>query len=188
MTRPMDKADFLFSLVLTAFGLGVLVESLRLPRLEEQNINPYTVPGLLPGILGVLMALCGIALLVRSALRGGWRLGAAPRPAEAPAEPPTVALDKDGDAQASEPDRGVLARLVVTVVLTAGYALGLFGHVPFGPATVAFVFLFTTATEWIELGRRPSLRAIASAAAIAVVVGFGVQILFEQVFYVRLPG
>ncbi|MCB9957600.1 MAG: tripartite tricarboxylate transporter TctB family protein [Rhodospirillaceae bacterium] len=180
MTRPMDKADFVFSLVLTAFGLGVVVESLRLPRLAEQNINPYTVPGLLPGILGALMALCGIALLVRSALRGGWRLGAAEAQetqAEAPADEP-----------APVPDRHVALRLGVTVALTLGYAVGLFGHVPFGLATVAFIFLFTTATEWIELGRRPPLRALASAAVIALFVGFGVQLLFERVFYVRLPG
>ena len=28
-------------------------------RLEQQHINPYTVPGLLPGLLGIAMILLG---------------------------------------------------------------------------------------------------------------------------------
>lgn len=37
------------------FGLVVLVGSVTMDRLERQHINPYTVPGLLPGILGLAM-------------------------------------------------------------------------------------------------------------------------------------
>ena len=76
--KPMDKLDFVSSLVLTAFGIGVIVESLRLPRLDHLNVNPYTVPGIVPGLLGVLLTACGLAILIRSVLRGGWRLGLEP--------------------------------------------------------------------------------------------------------------
>ncbi|HEY5324131.1 MAG TPA: hypothetical protein VIK58_14995, partial [Caldimonas sp.] len=33
------------------FGTAVLIGSIRMDRLEAQHINPYTVPGLLPGLL-----------------------------------------------------------------------------------------------------------------------------------------
>ena len=35
-------------------------------RLEAQHINPYTVPGLLPGLLGLVMILLGVLLALRS--------------------------------------------------------------------------------------------------------------------------
>ena len=53
------------------FGFAVLVLSLRMDRLEAQNINPYTIPGLLPGLLGIVMLGLGILLGVRSWRRGG---------------------------------------------------------------------------------------------------------------------
>src|SRR6195952_3092319 len=54
-----------------ALGLAVLIASLRMDRLASQNINPYTVPGLLPGLLGIAMMLLGLLLALRS-----WRRGA----------------------------------------------------------------------------------------------------------------
>ena len=180
MSRPMDKADFAFAIVLMVFGTGVLVESLRLPRLEALNINPYTVPGLLPGILGALIIACGLALLVRSIARGGWRLARAATPAVDPA-------GSDGGAPIGR-DRQLVPRLGLTLVLTLGYALGLFGRVPFGIATAVFVFCFIVGAEWVTGGRRPPWRAIALATALALAVGFGVEVLFEDVFFVRLPG
>jgi hypothetical protein len=44
-------------------------------RLEAQHINPYTVPGLLPALLGIAMIVLGALLGVRS-----WRRGAALTP------------------------------------------------------------------------------------------------------------
>jgi hypothetical protein len=70
----MNKLDFISALVLMALGAGVVIESLRMPRLENLNINPDTVPGLVPGILGVVLFILGGVLLLRSILRGGWRL------------------------------------------------------------------------------------------------------------------
>ena len=52
-------------------GTAILVASLRMDRLEQQHINPYTVPGLLPGLLGIAMILLGGVLALRS-----WRRGA----------------------------------------------------------------------------------------------------------------
>src|SRR5690349_3475796 len=64
------RSDFKDAIGWTALGIAVLVGSLRMDRLESQGINPYTVPGLLPGLLGVAMILLGATLGVRSLRRG----------------------------------------------------------------------------------------------------------------------
>ena len=166
----MDRLDFVSAIVLTAFGAGVLVESLRLPRLDHLNVNPYTVPGLVPGLLGVLLTLCGLAMLIRSIVRGGWRLN--------------LTSASVGAFLRATPVR----RIAVVLALTLVYALGLFGWLPFWLATMVFVFAFVVATEAMALGRLPPPVNIAFALALAVVVGLGVEFVFEQLFYVRLPG
>ena len=35
-------------------------------RLESQGADPWSVPGLVPGIIGVVITLLGLALLLRS--------------------------------------------------------------------------------------------------------------------------
>ena len=62
------RGDFGFGLVWLVLGAGAVVESWRMDRLEAQGINPYTAPGLLPGLLGAVMVVLGAALAVR-----GWR-------------------------------------------------------------------------------------------------------------------
>src|SRR5205823_13811309 len=63
-----------------ALGIAALVGSLRMDRLESQNINPYTVPGLLPGLLGGVMILLGTLLALRSWRRGALAAGSDRRP------------------------------------------------------------------------------------------------------------
>ena len=72
------RADFWFGLGLVVFGLAVAVESWRMPRLAELNVHPMTAPGLVPGLLGVVLFGLGGILFLRAARAGGWRFGAAP--------------------------------------------------------------------------------------------------------------
>lgn len=166
----MDRLDFVSAIVLIAFGIGVLVESLRMPSLADRDINPYTVPGLVPGMLGIVLALCGLALLIRSTLRGGWRLG-------------LTGATARGFFAARPVHRTALA-----LGLTLVYALGLFGTVPFWLATMAFVFGFVVLSEAMARGGWPPAANLAIAAILAVAVGFGVNFVFQELFYVRLPG
>src|SRR4051812_48708210 len=53
------RADLKDAVAWMAFGIAVLVGSITMDRLEKQNINPVTVPGLLPGLLGIAMILLG---------------------------------------------------------------------------------------------------------------------------------
>ena len=44
-------------------------------RLEQQHINPYTAPGLVPAALGIGIFVLGAILLVRSVRRRAARRG-----------------------------------------------------------------------------------------------------------------
>lgn len=160
----MAKADFVTAVILIAVSVGALVESWRMPRLEHLSVNPYTVPGIVPGLLSGVLILLGIVLLVRSVRQGGWRLD-------------TVSLSS-----------AVGARLVLMLLLTLGYAAGLVGRLPFWLATFLFVFLFVLLFEW-RAGRPPAghLKSGAIALVLAVAVAAGVSALFQYVFLVRLP-
>jgi hypothetical protein len=169
MTNDMVRADFVTALVLIALGGAVVAESLRMPRFAELDINPYTVPGLVPGALGVVLLVLGAALLVRATRAGGWRLfgGAA------------------GSSAAA--DQGI-RNLVLAVALCVGYAAGLIGRVPFWLATFLFVALFVVVFEGgrAQSGRE-QVRRLAFAVAFGGLVAAGVTLVFQEVFLVRLP-
>lgn len=159
----MARADFFSALVLVALGCGALVEALRMPRFEAIGANPFSVPGLVPGVLGAVIAALGLVLLVRSVRQGGHRPAAA------------AAL---GDAGG--------ARLWISLALTLGYAALLVGTLPFALATALFVFGFIALFEWPEsAGRR--VRRLLTAAVEAALVAGAVTYVFEEFFFVRLP-
>lgn len=163
----MVKADFITGLVLIALGIATVVESLRMPRFEDLDINPYTVPGLVPGVLGLVILVLGAALFARAARAGGWRLGIA--------------------TSRWRPDPGT-RNLALAAALCLGYAAILVGRLPFWLATFLFVFGFVALFEW-----RPDrtgaarLRALAFACGYAALVAAAVTLVFQRVFLVRLP-
>jgi hypothetical protein len=165
----LTKLDFVTALALVALGLAVAIESLRMPRLENLNINPYTAPGVVPGLLGVIILLLGAILLVRSARAGGWRLGGIAA-AEGEAAP------------------GGAGRVAATLAFALGYTLGLLGNLPFWLATFVFVLLFIVLFEWAAAraaGRLPRMMIVALAQA--AITAAAVTWVFESLFYVRLP-
>ncbi len=166
--QPENRADFWFGLGLMALGFAVTFESWRMPRLAELNVNPMTAPGLVPGMIGLVLTGLGTILFLRAA-QARWR-----RPAREPGigfVPGTQTV-----------------RFVVALTLCLGYAVGLVGSLPFPIATAIFVFLFVLIFEWRN--DRPlagHARAILIAAGLAIVVAMAVTYVFEQVFLVRLP-
>ncbi len=174
------RRDFITSLVLTALGLIVLVESLRMPRFSHLGINPYTVPGIVPGVLGGVIAVFGLLMLGRTLVarhRGH--------------DVPTTAADR-------EP--GSTSRVLVTLALTLAYGGFLVGRMPFWLATLVFVWGFLLVFEW-----RPSLlarpdalperrvdtgglvRYVSTSLLQGVLVAAAVTFVFERLFLVRLP-
>ena len=162
----MPRADFVTAVVLILLGLGVVAESLRMPTLEHLGVNPYTAPGVVPGLLGCVIGGLGLVLLLRAARAGGWRL-------DLPTGGLAAGLRTEG-----------ARRLGLTLLLTLGYAAGLVGRVPFWLATFVFVFLFAAMFSW---RREQAARVLAVAAALGAVTAFVITLVFEQVFLVRLP-
>ena len=164
----MAKADFVTSVVLILLGVGAFARSLGMPRFAHLNVDPYTVPGIVPGILGLVLTLLGTILFVRAYASGGWRL-----------DPRRLAANLFSAAN---------KRLVIGLVLTVGYAAGLVGRLPYWLATVVFVFLFIAIYEWHEReGTKIRPMALATAGIQAVVVAIAVTAVFQLVFLVRLP-
>lgn len=159
-----QRADFLFGLGWTALGVAIAAGSWRMDRLEGQGVEPYAVPGLLPGLLGLILAGFGAVLALR-----GWR-GAGP-----------VA---EGEASAFEPWRAALALL-----LAAGFVLGAIGHgPPFWLAAFGFLFLAILLFEWPDRRRAGTLaRGAVQAALIAAAASAVITLVFQEVFLVRLP-
>jgi hypothetical protein len=169
-SNPSPRADLFWALAWIVVGAAIFTGGFTMDRLERQNINPYTAPGLVPAMLGIGIAVLGVILLVRSVRRGG------------------LAAAEDGRTPA---DRG---RLALALGLSIVYAGGLVGrtllgvHVPFWLATALFVFVSILAFEWRERRARGELgRGIAVAAACAVGTAAGVTAVFQEVFLVRLP-
>lgn len=162
----MVKADFVTGLVLVVLGIAVTVESIRMPRFEELNINPYTIPGLVPGILGLVILVLGGALCLRAARAGGYRLGG-------------------GTAGPADP---ALRRLGLAVLLCLAYAAGLVGRIDFWLATALFVGLFVALFEWpLAASAADRWKRLAFAVAFGLVVSTVVTYVFQEVFLVRLP-
>jgi uncharacterized membrane protein len=169
-TRPLVRADLVTGVVLLALGLAVLAESYSMPRLEERRINPWTAPGLVPGLLGLIIALLGGTLALRSAIAGAFS-GRAPQ----------------DDAEAAEARAGA-ARLTICGVLCIAYAVVLLGRIPFWLATGLFVFAFIAIFEW-RMADPPRARLVklGVAALLAGATALAVPYVFETLFLVRLP-
>ena len=156
----MALVDLVFALALLALGIGTVVESWRMPRFENLGINPYSVPGLVPGLIGAVLVILASVLLLRSA--GRLRRGVAG---------PTI-----------EPLSA--RRFAATAVLTLGYAAILVGRVPFWLATFLFITTFILLFEWRH---RQGLGPVLSAIVQGGLTAAGVSLLFRYVFLVRLP-
>ncbi|MGM0675580.1 MAG: tripartite tricarboxylate transporter TctB family protein [Spirochaetota bacterium] len=169
--RPeMPKADFVTSLVLLAFSVAVVLLSTRLPRLEHRDINQWTIPGLVPGLIGTIIGIMAIVLLLRSLRYGGHHLGLTRRRLRSFTEMTQV------------------RRAGATLVISLFYALVLIGLVPYAVGTFLFVFLFILLfTYERSVPIREQRKKVLVAAVEAVIVSAAVASLFQYVFLVRLP-
>jgi hypothetical protein len=153
-----------------ALGLAVLIGSITMDRLQGQNINPVTVPGLLPGLLGIAMILLGSALGVRS-----WRRGALAQVTPAP----------------TADQREERRRVWIAIALCVGYGVVLVGHgLPFWLAST--IYVTASILVFQRISREPDQRQLGVKAwAKALAIGAGASVVtwlvFEMVFLVRLP-
>jgi len=166
--RPSPRADLYGGVFWVVLGTAIAIASWNMDRLERQGVSFFTAPGLVPGILGVLMVILGIVLAGR-ALRDG-ALGAQPFP--------PLLLNKE-----------TLRRAGIALLLTIGFAVGLVGHgVPFPIAATLFLFLQISILQYPERKAKNEVaRGLLVAAAVAVGAAVTISLLFQYVFLVRLP-
>lgn len=167
--RP-PRSDLKDAIGWVVLGIAVLVGSVTMDRLEQQNINPYTVPGLLPGLLGLAMVLLGVVMAIRSWQRGAF----------------TQALPAPTAHQKEERKRVTIATL-----LCAGYGVVLVGHgMPFWIAST--IYVTASILVFQRLGSDPEERRLyakswVKAAVIGVAASVVTWLVFERLFLVRLP-
>lgn len=164
------RADFKDAIGWIVLGLAVLVGSITMDRLEQQNINPVTVPGLLPGLLGLCMVLLGTVLGLRS-----WRLGA---------------FQQAVTARTAH-EREERKRVWIAVAMCIGYGGVLVGHgIPFWLASTVYVTASILVFQRISPDaseRTLDVRSWIKAFAIGVIASVVTWLVFERVFLVRLP-
>ncbi|MBK9117646.1 MAG: tripartite tricarboxylate transporter TctB family protein [Betaproteobacteria bacterium] len=166
------RSDLNTALVWVALGAAIVVASWRMERMTAQGADLYTAPGLWPGVVGLALALLGGLLAWRSLVRAreaGWD-AAAPR----------------GETLVPTPRFALAAGLFLVYAL-----LGVGRGLPFWLSTAlfvaAFVFLFRRANRKVGdatgSDRGDAVLAVVCGVATAAVV----TLVFEQLFFVRLP-
>jgi putative tricarboxylic transport membrane protein len=149
-------------------GVAIAALAWRMPTFTDQKGELYTAPGLVPGIYGIIIAILSCWLAVRSVRRGALT-GPAPAPASAP----------EGTSN---------TRLALAAALCLVFCVGLIGRMPFWQAAAMFVSAFIILFEWRNgEARKVRARQLLTAVLQGAVTGILVVLVFEKIFYVRLP-
>jgi len=176
----MEKKDFISGMVLLLTGTAFFAGSLFLPW-KDTGYDWFGAPGLVPAILAVLLALCGLRLIIRSRKERDFYVRLA-------AGAPCFCAEEDEEEQAAgeEPaedaprpawmDREA-PRAVIAAGLCCAYIL-LLGRIPYMAATAAFI------TAFILLFRGAGvLKSLCIGGAASVSIWF----VFYRIFAVFLP-
>jgi putative tricarboxylic transport membrane protein len=164
------RTDLWIAAVFLVLGVAVAWLAFLMPTFTDQRGEIYTAPGLVPGFYGIVIVLLSLWLGVRAIRQGA--LGA----------------DAGKGVAAERGTRRRDGRLAVAAGLGLFFVAGLIGRVPFWLASAVFVSLFTVVFEW-QPGQAWQVRArrIGEAVVIGLATGAAVTLVFEKVFYVRLP-
>ena len=165
----MNKADFFTSIFLFLFGLAVLILSIRMPTFRELRANPYSAPGIVPGIMGVILFFMGVILFIRSVIRKGYKIKLSSQ---------AIKIFFKNDA---------IKRLLIAIFLSVFYVI-LLGNINYFLLTGMYIFIFIFAFEFktkknIFSQRKTLLFAFLEAVFIAALISF----VFRYLFLVRLP-
>lgn len=161
-----SRADLITAIVIVLVGLFVFYEAFTMSRLEARRIQPATIPGLVPMILGFALTVLGAMLAVDAWRKrtGSWG----------------DLLALFGTMQA--------ARVMTALGLFLVFTLVLIGWLPFWAASMVFIFTFIMSMDLVLTSEPlPVLRSTFWALVTAVVCGGGIYYLFARIFLVRLP-
>ena len=164
--KPSPFVDLVAGGFWLALAIAIMVGAWTMDRLAHLKIPIFTVPGLVPGLLGAAIAMASLVLIVRS-LRAGALAGA---------HWPSVKLAEHW-------------RLIAVLVLCLSYAIGLIGHgLPFWLASAIFVAVFIFVFQFTERRRDGTLpRGVLVAVTTGLISGLVIHYAFQDLFLVRLP-
>jgi hypothetical protein len=169
---PASRTDLWEGLSWAALGATILVLSVQMDRLADQGVPPYAAPGLVPGLLGIVMVLFGGLVALRA------RRPPSPTP----------------EAGAATPERRPElqpGRLALVIGLCLTFSVVLVGHgLPFWLASSVFVavsILVLQQPERHAAGRGLDARALIVAAVIGLCAGGAATLVFQRLFLVHLP-
>jgi putative tricarboxylic transport membrane protein len=172
------SADRVGGLIWVVFGVAIVYGSWTMDRLESLKIPLSTVPGVVPGLLGIGIIIFGLILLGRREASARAAVG-----------PTFAATPEQGAAPTEEADGLHWQRTALSWTLCIVYGGLLLGHgLPYWVLTVAFLFLHILLLD--ETERVPaalSARRALIAAVIALGIATAVALVFRYVFLVRLP-
>jgi len=164
--KPAPFTDLLTGAGWLALAVAIVVAAWRMDRLTHLGATIYTLPGLVPGLLGAAIGLMAVILIGR-AIRAG-------------------AL-----AQAQFPRLRIVDhwRLIATLGLGLTFALGLVGHgLPFWLAAAMFIALFVIVFQFpARRANGTVLRGVVFAVVFGAVSGLVIHYGFQDVFLVRTP-
>jgi hypothetical protein len=164
------RKDLWIAAVFFVLGVAISWLAFRMPTYADQKGEIYTAPGLVPGFYGVVIVLLSIWLAVRAVRQGALHTGDSPVPAS------------------SEPQSNSDGRLALAAGLGLFFVVGLLGRVPFWIASATFAAPVTILCEWQADQAWPvRARRIGEAVLLGLATGAAVTLVFEKVFYVRLP-
>lgn len=164
--KPSPRADLWAGVFWILFGLAIVWGSWAMDRLAHLQVTIYTIPGLLPGILGASIAFMGVILASR-AIRAG-----------------ALALRQRRSFIPSQH-----WRLAVSLGWSLIYAGALIKSLlPFWLATAIYIAVFVVIFQYEERRAKGQLaRGILIAVVHGLLSGLIIQYVFEDLFLVRLP-
>lgn len=166
----MVKKDFITSIVLITFSISVVVSSYMMPRLGRRGIDPFSAPGVVPGMIGLILLCLALILFIRSIKNGGYRL--------------LSTAGDDGEVK----HQGAAKRVLLTLFISLIYAIGFLGRIDYTLSTLLYVFTFIIVFEYqLKVGLIEQKKVLAFALVQALIAAVLITLVFRQLFLVDLP-
>jgi putative tricarboxylic transport membrane protein len=167
----MVKKDFITSIVLIAFSISVVVSSYTMPRLERRGIDPFSAPGVVPGMIGAILLCLALILFVRSLRKGGYRLFSGGEAVENSGRQP-----------------GAARRVLITLAISLIYAVGCLGRLDYSIITMLYIFSFICLFEYRPEQRLSEQKKMFGLALLqALIASLLITVVFRHLFLVDLP-
>ena len=173
-------ADRIGGIIWVALGAAIIYGSWTMDRLTSLQIHPATAPGLVPGLLGLGIAILGAVLIFRRHAASTGDFSAAQEEQKTEIGPAPEQASEEGIAW---------ARVALSWALCITYGGVMLGHgLPYWLLTTCFLVLHIILID--ETDKVPATfdrRRAITAAIIALVFANVVAQVFEKIFLVRLP-